>query len=346
MIDQLKDLVEKAHKILIVQADNPDGDSLGSALALDDILTSLGKQTYLYCGVDMPGYIRHLQGWDRVTNVFPSDFDLSIIVDASTMTLLEKIIEAGSDKRLAQKPCIVLDHHETVGNQIEFATVLINQAGTSSTGELIYTIAKELKWEINASSGKFIMSAILGDTQGLSNMMTTADTYRVMAELTELGVDRPALEEARREFSKMPADIFSYKARLIDRTEFHLDGKLAFVDVPHQEIMEFSPLYNPAPLIQNDMLQTLGVGIAVVLKHYNDGKILGAIRCNTGYDIGAQLAEHFGGGGHPYASGFKVQDGRALKEIKTECIRFVSELLAKLDEDKPDEDTQYAYTTD
>ncbi|MBA3758701.1 DHH family phosphoesterase [Candidatus Saccharibacteria bacterium] len=345
MIEQIKELVDQSQKILIIQADNPDGDSLGSALALEGIFGELKKDTYLYCGVDMPGYLKHLSGWDRVSNELPSNFDLSFIVDASTMTLLDKMTHSGKRDLVASKPCVVLDHHGSVENEVPFATVLLNNPEASSTGELIYSVAREVGWKITADIGKFIMSAILGDTQGLTNNLAKPETYRVMAELAEIGVDRPTLEDQRREASKMPPEIFAYKARLIERTEFHANGQLALVDVPHKEIMEFSPLYNPAPLIQNDMLQTTGVGMAVVLKHYNDGKILGAIRCNLGYKIGAQLAEHFGGGGHPYASGFKLQDGRPFNEVKSECIKVATELIAKLEQEKPDETPQYTYTT-
>lgn len=345
MTDEIKKLVEQSQKILIIQADNPDGDSLGTALALESILGNLKKDTYLYCGVDMPGYLRHLSGWDRVLSEVPSSFDLSIIVDASTTTLLEKISQSGKLSLIQSKPCIVLDHHGTVENEIPFASVLLNDPTVSSTGELLYALAKEIGWKVDSDSGQFIMSAILGDTQGLSNSLAKPNTYRIMADLIELGVDRSSLEEARREFSKMPAKIFAYKAKLIERTEFHLDGRLAIVDIPHPEIMEFSPLYNPAPLIQNDMLQTTGVGVAVVIKHYNDGKILGAIRCNPGSSIGGELAKHFGGGGHPNASGFKIQNGKTFAQVKSECIAKTSELLDNLPKKDSDEATQYAYTT-
>lgn len=346
MNEQINQLISAAERIVIIQADNPDGDSLGTALGLEGILEDLGKKTYLYCAVDMPGYLHHLEGWQRVNTELPSTFDLSILVDASTMTLLEKLSESGKQGWVSSKPCIVLDHHGSVENEVPFATVLLNRPELSSTGELVYILAKELGWKVTAQSGKFLMSAILGDTQGLSNSMTGPHTYRAMAELVELGVDRPLLEELRREYSKMPPEIYTYKATLIERTELHLDGKLALVDIPHDEIIKYSPLYNPAPLIQNDMLQTVGVGLAVVIKHYRDGKILAAIRCNPGYDIADKLAEHFGGGGHPYASGFKIQGGKPFNEVKSECIRVAAELIAKLEQDKPHETTQYAYTTD
>src|SRR4051794_27550708 len=91
----IQSILQKAQKIVIIQADNPDADSLGSALAMEHILGDVGKSTFLYCAVDMPGYLRYMQGWDRIRNDLPSQFDASIIVDASTMTLLEKLELSG-----------------------------------------------------------------------------------------------------------------------------------------------------------------------------------------------------------------------------------------------------------
>lgn len=328
--DQIECIVKPAKKIVIIQADNPDGDSLGSALALEHILGDLGKETSLYCAVDMPSYLRYMAGWDRVQKDLPKQFDASIIVDASTMTLFERLEGAPQQSWLGAKPCIVLDHHKTVENLIPFATITINDAARSSAGELIYALSKQLKWPVSVQAQECLMTSILGDTQGLSNQLASAETYRTMAEFVDNGVDRPKLEELRREASKMPLEIYRYKAELIKRSEFAADGRIAYVTVPQNEINEYSPLYNPAPLIQNDMLQTVGVLIAIVFKVYKDGKITAAIRCNAAAPVGAKLAEHFGGGGHDYASGFKVTDGRTLDVIKKDCLNFGTELLATL----------------
>jgi phosphoesterase RecJ-like protein len=327
---QIKQIVEKAKKIVIVQADNPDADSLGSALALEHILGDMDKEPYLYCGADVPTYLRYLEGWDRVQPELPQQFDASIIVDASTMSLLEKLVQSGYQGQLANKPCIVLDHHAAVENVVPFAEVMLNDhENVSSAGELIYTLAQELKWPLSVEAQTCLMTAILGDTQGLSNQLASAGTYRVMAAMVEDGADRPALEELRREAGKMQQEIFKYKARLIARTEFALDGQVAWVKVPQVEINEYSPLYNPGPLVQNDMLQTAGVKVAIVFKSYDDGKVTGAIRCNPTAGIAADLATQLGGGGHAFASGFKVTDGRSFEQIKEECLKAAEELLDK-----------------
>jgi len=325
--DKIAEIVGSANRIVILQADNPDADSLGSALALEQILHTMGKDPLLYCSMDTPNYLRYLSGWDRVSNTLPNNFDASIIVDASTLSLFEKLFSKGSQQQLMTKPSIVLDHHGSVADPIGFATVMLNDATSSSTGELIYSLAKNLKWDMPVNVQEFLMTAILGDTQGLSNSLTGANTYRVLADMTDAGVDRPTLEETRRLAMKMPEVIFRYKAVLIKRSEFYLNNRLAIITIPQSEINEFSPLYNPGPLIQNDLLQTEGVGVTIVLKSYDDGHITAAIRGNPGNAICDQLAEHFGGGGHKLSAGFKIQDGRKLVDIKTECVDTTKQLL-------------------
>jgi phosphoesterase RecJ-like protein len=207
---------------------------------------------------------------------------------------------------------------------------MINDSGRASTGELIFLIAKKLSWPLSVQAQEFIMSSILGDTQGLSNNLTGAETYRVMAEMVEQGVDRPQLEELRRQFGKMPREIYRYKATLIERTEFSSANRIACVTIPQKEINEFSPLYNPAPLIQGDILQISDVEVAIVFKQYDGGRVTGAIRTSAAIPIAAELAEHLGGGGHANASGFKVENGSTLDEIKSAALEKAEELLDKL----------------
>jgi bifunctional oligoribonuclease and PAP phosphatase NrnA len=330
--EKLAKLVVNAERIVVLQADNPDADSLGSALALESILGDLGKEVTLYSAVDMPTYLRYMPGWDRVEKELPNKFDLSIIVDASTSTLFEALEKPSVCAALGAKPCIILDHHTVTDHPIPFATITINDGDRASAGELIYIISRDLQWSVSKTAGEYIASSILGDTQGLSNELAGPETYRIMAELIELGVNRPELEDLRREYGKMPEQIFRYKAQLIDRTELYEDGALAIVVIPQEEINTYSPLYNPAPLIQNDILQTKGVQLAVVLKKYDTGRITAAIRANSGFAVAGQLAEYFGGGGHKYAAGFKITDGKPFNEVKSECINKASELLKTVTE--------------
>lgn len=328
-IYELNKVIGLSNNVLIIQADNPDADSLASSLALESILEDMGKHTQMFCSVDMPGYLKYLNGWDRVNNEIIEDFDISIIVDTSAASLLTGIDKLPQKSQIISKPTIVLDHHADVECDIACANIVINDKEVVSTGELIYSIAKKLNWNISVETGEFIMTSILADSMGLTTSNTTPKTYIVMSELLKLGVNRTKLEDTRREFNKMPVSIFRYKAELMTRTEL-IEEYLALLVIPQQEINDYSPLYNPGPLIQPEHLQTEGVKISLVLKSYDSGRVTGTIRCNYGTPIAAKLAKKFGGGGHEYAAGFKLE-GAKVDEVKNDCIRVVRELTTEVD---------------
>jgi len=327
-IGKIKKIVDEATNILVIQADNPDGDSLGSALALEQILGDLGKEPSLYCGVEIPHYIRFMKGWDRVNKSIPNNIDTSIIVDTSANLLLDQLNGSPEKPWVASKPVIVLDHHSNVGCDIAFATVVCNAPDFVSTGELIYEIAKELKWPLNLPARELLTQSILSDSLGLVSEGATAETYRRMAEMLDAGVSRARLEEARRELSKMAPSVFQYKAKLIERSEFYGDNnEIAIVSIPEEELYTVGTLYNPAPLILNELTMVEGVMVGIALKRYNN-KVTGSIRCADGAAIAHKLAETFGGGGHPYAAGFKIEKPFIdFADLKCQVITKAQELL-------------------
>ncbi|CAN5156819.1 bifunctional oligoribonuclease/PAP phosphatase NrnA [soil metagenome] len=323
-------LVSASKRVLILQADNPDGDSLGSALALEHILGDLDKEPYLYCGVDMPAHLKYLPGWDRVSNELPSNFDLAIIVDTSAMSLFEQATRSGDMRHIMSKPTIVLDHHDTE-DTLTFAAVMCNKP-VVSTGELIYELAQQLNWPLNSEALNAIAVSILSDSLGLMTQATSARTIHIVAELVEVGVKLPEIENLRRALNRKSPALTHYKGTLLQRVEYYADDRVATVSIPWDEIETYSPEYNPSILVMDEMRMTTNTAVAIAFKLYKDGKITGKVRCNYGYAIGAKLAEHFGGGGHIYASGFKIKDGRSLDEVKTECISVATQLLNELGE--------------
>lgn len=337
--DKIRDLLAASQKIVIVQADNPDGDSLGSALALEHILGDMGKEPYLYCGVDIPSYLTYLPGWDRVSKEFPNQFDLSIIVDTSASSLLEQLDPSGQGGVLAKKPCIVIDHHATEAT-IGYATVMCNKVAVAAS-EVIYELAKQLEWPLNLNAKEMIATAIMADSLGLVTEATSARSIHIIGELVEGGVSLADLEHARRQLMRKSPELTHYKGELLQRIEYYADNRLATVSIPWREIEQYSPQYNPSMLVLEDMRMTTGTKAAVAFKMYKDGRMTAKIRCNQDAPIANKLAEHFGGGGHAYASGFKVQDGRPFNEIKSECISYATQLLDNLEREQHNEAIQH-----
>lgn len=323
--DEIGKLVQDAERIVVMQADNPDGDSIASALALENILGDLGKKVWLYCGVDMPTYLRYLQGWDRVQKELPSQFDLTIIVDTSADSLFETLNGTEQHGWVKSRPCIIIDHH-AVDITIPYASVVCNKEAVS-TGEIIYELALQNKWEMNSDAREMIAVSIMSDSLGLVSEGTSARSIQIISELVDSGVSLAKLENARRELMRKSPELIQYKGDLLKRIEYHDDNRIATITIPWEEIQTYSPLYNPSMLVIDDMRTTEGTDIAIAFKVYGDGKVTAKIRANYGVGIAGELAKTFGGGGHPYASGFKVADGRPFNEIKSECIARATELL-------------------
>ncbi len=335
----INELVKTANTIVVVQADNPDGDSLGSALALEQILSEMGKDVWLHCGANIPPYLHYYRGWDRVTNELPANVDLSIVVDTSAISLMENLATSKQIDILASKPCIVIDHHE-VEPTIPFATIVCNQSAVA-TGQVIYELAKDLGWSINVEAQKNLVSSILADSLGLTTEATSARSIHIVAEMVDNGVSIAELDQARRSLMQKSPALTHFKGELLQRVEYYKDNRIATVTISWSEIEKYSPEYNPPMLVLEDMRMTTGTQIAIAFKVYNSGRVTAKIRCNQGAPIANKLAEHFGGGGHAYASGFKVQDGRPFNEIKSECISYTSELLNDVKPEPTNEAIQY-----
>ena len=323
--DDIQKLITDATHIVILQADNPDGDSLASALALEHILGDMDKKVSLYCGVDISTYMHYIPGYDRVTKDLPHDFDLSILVDCSSATLLEQLGKTNQMGALRTRPMIILDHHATE-NDVPVTNTALVDAQAVATGEVIYQLSKQLNWKISEQTANLLSTSILSDSLGLTVESVTARSIHTLAELVEHGANLAALETKRRESMVKPREIIAYKGQLLQRIEYYADNKLALVVIPWDEIQKYSPLYNPAVLALEELRLAEGVKVSVVIKLYPDGKITGKLRSNHGAPFAGKLSEHFGGGGHANAAGFKTFDWK-FDELKAELIKEATSLL-------------------
>ena len=323
MYNKFAEFLKDKKSICIVQAENPDGDSLGSAIALDYLLPE--KEISLYCPVDIPKYLHYFADWSRVTNEFDFRADGYIIVDTAAEVLLSKLLDDTAIRnRLYNAPVLVIDHHETE-DDLSFPHESVIEVCPAAS-EVIYKIARELKIEIGKDAAEAIFQGILSDTLGLTSNSVTADTFEIAADLTRLGANVAELEDRRREFMKKSARILDYKADLIKRIEYSLDGELATVHIPWDDIREYSDEYNPNVLILEELRLVEGVKVAVAVKTYPDGKVTGKIRCGSEAPIAEKIAGYFGGGGHPYAAGFRTYD-TTYEEVLADLVKIVPGLI-------------------
>lgn len=324
MFTSILDTLKDAHNIVILQAENPDGDSLGSSLALEELLSDAGKDVSLYCAIDIPKYMHYIQGWDRVEKDWPSNREVAIIVDTSAEALIQQALaQPGVRHFLETHPVIVIDHHQQTENDLPFDAIIYNDPTAVATSEILYEIAKEAGWAINPMAAELMFISIQADSLGLSTPSTTPKSYQIAADLVSLGANPAEIESRRREYMKKPPEILTYKGELIQRIEYYLDGKLALIHIPWEDIQEYSDRYNPSVLVLDEMRMVEQVEVAVAIKTYPDGKLTGKIRVNA--PIADQIAGYFGGGGHQYSAGFKVFE--QYDTIITELINATDKAL-------------------
>lgn len=327
MYEEVLALVESARRVVVIQAENPDGDSLGSSLALEEMLGDHGKHVSMYCPVEIPKYLRYFQGWDRVSSQFDIKADLAIIVDTSADVLITKVLDTpGVRSYLESHPVIVIDHH-TTKSTLSFEHIPLFEPAIS-TSEVIYRLGAHAGWAINQQAAEHMLGAQLADSLGLSIQTVTPESYRIAGELTKLGAHVAAIEERRREYMKKSPEILAYKGELLGRIQYFLDGKLAVVHIPWEDIQAYSDQYNPSVLVLDEMRLVENVDIAVAIKTYPDGKATGKLRSNL--PVSETVASYFGGGGHPYAAGFRAYE--RYDTILRELIDATQKALESHDE--------------
>lgn len=337
MYETVKRRVDDAQRIVIIQPENPDADSLGTATALEEIFGDMGKEVTLFCAIDMPKYLHYIAGWSRVAKEFDGKYDLAIIVDTAAEALLVKTLETPGVRHFFEtRPVLVFDHHnderedETDDASLSFPHEFILDENAAATSELVYAIVTECGWAINKTAAENMLASILGDTLGLSTQSVTERTLETVLALMKLGAHPSEIEQKRREYMKKPADILTYKGELIKRIEYYCGGRLALVHIPWEEIAEYSDRYNPSVLVLDEMRLVEGVDVAIAIKTYPDEKLTGKIRSNI--PVSDTVAGYFGGGGHSYSAGYKIYETYdvAVKDL----LAAVEKILGEYDAGK------------
>ena len=322
-------LCDQARIIVVVQANNPDGDSLAASLALESWLGELGKTVVLYCGAPIPNYLHFLSGYDRVLSQLPNNYDLAIMVDNSAQKLVDDNVLA----KLGKRPLVIIDHHPTPSD-ISGVQLCLNYPEMAATGQVIYQLGQQAGWELSSTTAGYLASSLLSDTLGFTSQAMAANPrpLEIMADLVRHGVDLAQLHDRRLQSQKIDHDLIAYKGQLLERIEFFDGGRLASLTVKSSELKQFGARYNPT-IVLDDLRLVKGVRLTIGFKEYEDGqgqvtRLTARLRCHEGSQVAGALAEQFGGGGHPYAAGIKwLGPGLDVTSIKTRVYQAAGELL-------------------
>ena len=324
-ITELGRLISESNTILLLQPDKPDGDSLASMLALEEIFGDMGKTTVMHCSGRVEPYLNHLPGWDRVSNEWPTKYDLAILVDTAAPDQIARLLGA-HHPALRQKPWVVLDHHKG-RTDIGGVTLELIDPKAAATSEVIWHIAKTLKWTVNERGCQRLVASLFADTLNLTTPSVSAKTVAMFAQVVKAGnVNVSALHQAFREASATDPDLLAVKGQLLERVEFFADKQVALVVVPAEIVKAYRERTSLSALVLYEMLWARGIKVAAVMSDYGT-VVRTSLRAKV--PVAGPVATELGGGGHAMAAAFS-DEGTPLEELKTKLVLALSKALREL----------------
>lgn len=293
-IEALLDTFRASPRFILTSHARPDGDAIGSVLALAEILDQLGRQTDVVFADPIPLIYHTLPNVQRIHHK-PSAVDIADHSIPAILLECDGIARTGL-LGLEDRPLINIDHHASGRH---FASINWIDEHACAVGAMVYRIALAAKVEITPSMATCIYTAILSDTGGFTYAGTNADTFAVVHDLALRGANPSQI--ARDVYFSNPAS----KIRLLGAalSNFQCDGKIAWSWVTSSDMDRTGADAEDCEGVVNYLISIAGVESAVFLRELPDiNQFRLSIRSKGKLDV-AQIAESFGGGGHRNASG-------------------------------------------
>lgn len=311
-LDHAAKLLMEHHHFAITTHINPDGDAVGSLLALSTALTRLGKKVTCLIDDNIPHNLEYMPGHHTIGKPEKKlhHVDLLIILDASDFERIGRV------RGVVDAPVLNIDHH--ISNN-DFADYVYLDANRAATGEILYQLFKAMNIEIDRTIAVCLYTAIATDCGFFRFSNTTPFTMRCAAELIECGVQPNLVSE---ETEKKPLSTIQTLSKVLDSLEVFHDGKISCITIT-SEILELCDstegFIDFARIID-------GVDLAVMVK-YQEEQICRVSMRSKGLDVSV-IAGKFGGGGHKRAAGCTVN--KSLSETKALIVETAWQTMEKM----------------
>lgn len=309
---EIKKRLSAARKIIIASHVRPDGDAIGSLLALGLALRDAGKSVQMVLTDGVPASFKHLEGSELITRQPDGEHDTFITVDCADFKRVGKAFEN------FDRPDINIDHHKTNEN---FGKINLIEAEEVATAAILTNHLPEWGLKITKPIAAALLNGIVTDTLGFRTSNTTPEALRQAANLMESGVDMPDLYMRALVKKSLPAARY-WGAGLSSLESRHemIWGTLTLADRKSAGYggNDDADLINMISAIDGNK-----VGMIFVEQSDNHVKISWRALEN-GIDV-SQVAKHFKGGGHAAAAGADVEGG--LGEVQREVLSKTREML-------------------
>ena len=308
--------LHRAKKVMVAAHINPDGDTLGCALALGLALLHLGKKVTLICQDGMPSRFQFLPGSELVVSDSRETADVAVAMDCGSPTQLGTVSRAF----FRAKQTIRVDHHD-FGDAFGDIQVLDDEA--SAVGEIVYDLIRSLKVEITPAIATCLLTSIIVDTGAFRFSNVRSKTFEICARLTKRGVDvQHLIEEAYWIKSRRMALLSSHA---ILNAEYSVDHGMAWSLITQKDLKRYGAGLPDADSVADDLRSIEGVKLAAVFRETEKGNYRVSLRSKKNINV-ALVAKRFGGGGHHSSAGCTI---RRASIQKKELLAALEELIVR-----------------
>lgn len=301
----------RAERILVCGHVMPDGDSLGSVLALGIILERMGKKVTMAGADPPPGIYGFLPSLEKYQTGLPLEggFDTLVVLDCS---VTDRIGNGYQELLAGDMVVINLDHHISTAC---FGKYNYIDPAASAVGEIIYDLIIEMGLEITPDIALCLYTAIVTDTGSFQYDNTSPETHRRVAKLMEIGV--PAAKVSTLIYEEKPKAVFLLLGSALTTLTSSPCGKVCWLTVTREMLQNCGAEDEHTEGLVNYAKSVRGVQVGMLFREIKAGSYKISFRSKDVVDVN-RLAALFGGGGHPHAAGCSVQG--ALDEIKEKVV--------------------------
>ncbi len=281
-----------AQRPLLIAHIAPDGDTIGSMLALGWALKEAGKHPTLACAAPVPAGLRFLPGAESIVRRARGDEDAVIALDCSDVQRMGYLYD---EARLAQLPFINIDHHVT---NTRFGTAQLIDPTAASTAQIVYGLLQRLKLPVRPWVATCLLTGLITDTRSFRTSNTDAAALRTALALVEAGAP---LAEINRELEHgLSLGTLALWSKVLGSTQFR-EG-IIWAEVSREVLKECGASSADTGGLVSFIASAREARVAALLTEKEDGRVEVGLRSLPGIDV-SSVALTLGGGGHPQAAG-------------------------------------------
>jgi bifunctional oligoribonuclease and PAP phosphatase NrnA len=331
----IKDLLHNGQqKVLIISHRNPDGDAIGASMALYRILYKMGHQVNVLLPNSVPGFLQWMPDADKIVIYSKSVTKAEMLMNEATICFsldfndISRIREFENLLLKSNAYKVLIDHHP---NPAPFSNLTISDTRLSSTSELLYLVIQQLGLGhlIDREVAGCLYAGIMTDTGCFSFNSSLPDTFQLVAELLNLGLDKDSIfDHVYNNFSTDRMRLMGYC--LDKKMQVLPEFRTAYISLSQEEMRQYNFKIGDSEGFVNLPLSITGIRFSVLFIE-NKELVRVSFRSKGNFRVNNLAAEHFKGGGHVNAAGGESYDSLAntIEKFVNLLPTYKDELLAE-----------------